>query len=82
MVLKAVGQLFDPGPLDGEVPDIAGNRIIVDDTRRTSLPMVFAGGDCTPGPDLTVAAVQDGKVAALAIHAALAPMPAILEGSI
>jgi len=29
---------------------------------------VFAGGDCIPGVDLTVAAVQDGKIAAEAIH--------------
>ena len=33
--------------------------------RRTSLACVYAGGDCVPGADLTVAAVQDGKIAAL-----------------
>ena len=33
----------------------------------TSLPGVYAGGDCVAGHDLTVQAVQDGKVAALAI---------------
>jgi glutamate synthase (NADPH/NADH) small chain len=32
------------------------------------LPRVFAGGDCIAGPDLTVQAVQDGKIAAEAIH--------------
>ena len=36
--------------------------------RRTSLPDVYAGGDCVAGVDLTVVAVQDGKIAAEAIH--------------
>jgi dihydropyrimidine dehydrogenase (NAD+) subunit PreT len=43
-------------------------RIQVDAERRTSLSGVWAGGDCVPGQDLTVAAVQDGKLAALSIH--------------
>ena len=35
---------------------------------RTSLPGVWAGGDCVfGGEDLTVSAVQDGKLAALSI---------------
>jgi glutamate synthase (NADPH/NADH) small chain len=33
----------------------------------TSLPGVYAGGDCVAGVDLTVAAVEDGKIAAHAI---------------
>lgn len=83
MVLKAVGQLFDAGSLGSGaiVPDIAGGRIMVDADGRTSLPMVYAGGDCTPGPDLTVSAVQDGKLAALAIHAALVPANVTIAGS-
>ena len=40
----------------------------MDDSRRTSLPGVWAGGDCVAGQDLTVAAVQDGKLAAHSIH--------------
>lgn len=43
-------------------------RFAVNEDRQTSLPNVFAGGDCVPGIDLTVSAVQDGKVAAEAIH--------------
>ena len=40
--------------------------------RRTSLPDVWAGGDCASGgEDLTVVAVQDGKLAAESIHWAL-----------
>ena len=42
-------------------------RIQVDADRRTSLAGVWAGGDCIPGQDLTVAAVQDGKLAAVSI---------------
>jgi glutamate synthase (NADPH/NADH) small chain len=41
----------------------------VDAQFRTSLAGVYAGGDCVaPGQDLTVQAVQHGKLAAKAIH--------------
>ncbi len=69
MVLKAVGQVFVPDPLGGaDVLALERGRIRVDAGRRTSLPGVYAGGDCVPGADLTVTAVQDGKVAAERIH--------------
>ncbi|ATU73008.1 dihydropyrimidine dehydrogenase [Komagataeibacter rhaeticus] len=70
MVLKAVGQTFLPDPLNGESIAIAGGRIVVDENGETTMPGVYAGGDCTPGEDLTVAAVRDGRNAAEAIHAA------------
>ncbi len=41
-------------------------------TRKTSARKVFAGGDIVRGPALVVEAVQDGKLAARAIGAALA----------
>ncbi|NBC31639.1 MAG: FAD-dependent oxidoreductase [Alphaproteobacteria bacterium] len=69
-VFKAVGQVFVPAPLGRETADMlemAGDRIAVNDDRQTSLPDVFAGGDCVPGLDLTVQAVEDGKRAAEAI---------------
>jgi glutamate synthase (NADPH/NADH) small chain len=47
---------------------IEAGRIAVDADRATSIPGVYAGGDCTAGMDLTVSAVQDGKIAAEAIH--------------
>ena len=51
---------------------LADGRIEVDPERRTSLKGVWAGGDCVAGgKDLTVAAVEDGKVAARDIHRAL-----------
>ncbi len=70
MVLKAVGQLLDPSPV--AALDVSAGRIVVDAQRRTSLAGVYAGGDCVAGDDLTVSAVQDGKLAAEAIHASLA----------
>ncbi|MGP1398016.1 MAG: NAD(P)-dependent oxidoreductase [Inquilinaceae bacterium] len=69
-VFKAVGQYFVPAAqADGSVEalDLDGDRIAVNEDRQTSLPDVFAGGDCVKGADLTVSAVQDGKVAAHAI---------------
>jgi glutamate synthase (NADPH/NADH) small chain len=71
-VFKAIGQGFDPAMLGGdELPAIEAGRIRVDAERRTSLPEVWAGGDCIAGRDLTVVAVQDGKRAAESIDRAL-----------
>jgi glutamate synthase (NADPH/NADH) small chain len=74
MVFKAIGQQFVPAVLNGagEAIELTGGRIKIDAERRTSLPGVWAGGDCVAGgKDLTVAAVEDGKVAAESIHRAL-----------
>jgi dihydropyrimidine dehydrogenase (NAD+) subunit PreT len=74
MVFKAIGQTFVAGPLDGAGDGIRleGGRVAVDEERRTSMPGVWAGGDCIAGgEDLTVAAAQDGKLAAESIHRAL-----------
>ncbi|HEX6011241.1 MAG TPA: NAD(P)-dependent oxidoreductase [Geminicoccaceae bacterium] len=69
-LFKAIGQAFLPADLDGsrEVVELEGGRIAVDAERRTSIPGIWAGGDCVfGGKDLTVAAVEDGKRAALSI---------------
>jgi dihydropyrimidine dehydrogenase (NAD+) subunit PreT len=74
VVFKAIGQTFVPAGLDGGAAEIAleGGRIKVDAERRTSARGVWAGGDCVfGGEDLTVAAVQDGKLAAESISCAL-----------
>ena len=74
MVFKAIGQLFEPEALDGSVQGIAleNGRIKVDAERRTTLSGVWAGGDAVAGgSDLTVVAVQDGKLAAESINRAL-----------
>jgi glutamate synthase (NADPH/NADH) small chain len=73
-LFKAIGQVFVPHDLEGssEVLDFDSGRIAVDAERRTSLPGVWAGGDCAAGGrDLTVVAVEDGKQAALSIDRAL-----------
>ncbi|MPZ11275.1 MAG: FAD-dependent oxidoreductase [Kiloniellaceae bacterium] len=75
MLFKAIGQTMGPPNLlrangGSEGLEMAGERIAVDATRRSSLPDVWAGGDCIGiSEDLTVAAVQDGKLAAEAIDA-------------
>ena len=68
-LFKAIGQALDATPLGGdERPELTGGRIKVNEFQHTSLTDVWAGGDCTPGKDLTVTAVQDGKIAALSIN--------------
>ncbi|MDH4019859.1 MAG: NAD(P)-dependent oxidoreductase [Xanthomonadales bacterium] len=68
-LFKAIGQALDATPLDGEeTPEISHGRIKVDESQHTSLPDVWAGGDCTAGKDLTVTAVQDGKIAATSMN--------------
>lgn len=71
-LLKAIGQTFLGGDLGGEAVELEGGRLKVDAERRTSLAGVWAGGDCVAGgKDLTVAAVEDGKQAALSIDRTL-----------
>ena len=75
MVFKAIGQTFVPAPLDGaRRRDRAGGRPHRGRRRAPHLAAgVWAGGDCVAGgEDLTVAAAQDGKLAAESIHRALA----------
>jgi dihydropyrimidine dehydrogenase (NAD+) subunit PreT len=70
MVLRAIGQTF----VADATADVAleHKRIRTDREGRTSVPGVWAGGDCCAGGrDLTVEAVEDGKVAARSIDAAL-----------
>ena len=71
-VFKAIGQKFNEQLFQSTgLPEIESGRFCVDEERRTSLPGVWAGGDCVPGQDLTVVAVQDGKLAAESINRAL-----------
>jgi glutamate synthase (NADPH/NADH) small chain len=69
-VLTAIGQTLGPVP-EGLV--VEGGKIAVTGPGRTTLPRVWAGGDCASGgDDLTVTAVAEGRDAAMDIHAALA----------
>ena len=71
MVLKAIGQTLVAVGAERELLTLDGSRIAVGANGQTSLPDVWAGGDCaaTGAVDLTVQAVQDGKLAAAAIDA-------------
>ncbi len=65
-VFKAIGQKLVSDTLD--TLQLERGRIIVDEDQHTSLDDVWAGGDCVVGgDDLTVSAVQQGKLAAIAI---------------
>jgi glutamate synthase (NADPH/NADH) small chain len=68
-LFKAIGQTLEGAP-EGLALD--GRKIAVTGPGRTSLPGVWAGGDCAAGgDDLTVTAVAEGREAAEDIHAAL-----------
>lgn len=74
MVIEALGQepLFE---ILSALPELQCDRgrIVVDrSTGATSIPGLYAGGDCLRGGGEVVDAVQDGKIAARGIHAALA----------
>ena len=74
MVVKALGQepLFE---LLAALPDLTSDagRIVVDpSTGATSVPGLFAGGDCLRTGGEIVDAVEDGKIAARGIHASFA----------
>ncbi|MGJ8528419.1 NAD(P)-dependent oxidoreductase [Maritalea sp.] len=71
-VFKAIGQKFDSSTLSDAGIDLEARRIKVNEKGKTSLSKVWAGGDCVAGgEDLTVASVEDGKVAAQDIHSFL-----------
>ncbi len=70
IVFKGIGQVLSEQALGSvtETLELQHGKIVTDDDRKTSLPTVWAGGDCVYGnDDLTVSAVQDGKIAAIAI---------------
>ncbi len=66
VVFKAIGQKLNGSGLDAL--DSSGGRFVVDENQKTSMDDVWAGGDCVVGgEDLTVSAVQHGKLAAIDI---------------
>jgi dihydropyrimidine dehydrogenase (NAD+) subunit PreT len=71
-IFKAIGQAMDSTALSDPIAHALarpGEKIHVDAQFRTTVPGIYAGGDCVaPGQDLTVQAVQHGKLAAHAIH--------------
>ncbi len=70
-VLVAIGQKLDLLGIDQL--QLQAGKIAVDGEGRTSVPGVWAGGDCaTGGKDLTVSAVAMGRDAAESINRSLA----------
>lgn len=70
MVITALGLFQDTEDLiiDEEISLGNGKMIEVNkDTLMTSVPGVFAGGDCVRGPSLVIQAIADGKKAAQTI---------------
>lgn len=68
-LLRAIGQRLEAIP---KGLALLGGKIAVSGSGRTSIPGVWAGGDCAAGgDDLTVTAVAEGRDAAEDIHAQL-----------
>ena len=73
MVVEAIGQMTDTSLLgDALTEELEWNRgrMKVDADGRTSVPWLWAAGDCVNGPDV-VHAVADGHRVAASIHAML-----------
>jgi dihydropyrimidine dehydrogenase (NAD+) subunit PreT len=69
-VFKAIGQKLESATC-ADI-EMQSGRIVVDENHGTSMADVWAGGDCiVGGDDLTVSAVQHGKLAAIAIDTQL-----------
>ena len=70
IVVEAIGNKVEAGSLKWypNVKTDAKDLIIIDsETGATNVKGIFAGGDIVRGPALVAEAVQDGKVAAVAI---------------
>jgi len=69
MVLKAIGQKLGNPVLVEAGLTLHGGKLATDAVGSTNLKGVWAGGDCRAGGlDLTVEAVEHGKLSAKAIH--------------
>jgi glutamate synthase (NADPH/NADH) small chain len=81
-IVKAVGQK-KPSLITLLGLETAKGFIAVDSSFETSVPGVYAIGDCirAAGAASTVMAVEDGKLAALSLHERLAARPAAAEVS-
>ena len=73
MAITAVGQSKQVQWLAAAFPglELDGGRVKTDAQGRTSLPRVYAGGDCVNGGKEVVNAVAEGKAAARALDADL-----------
>ena len=81
-VISAIGQRIDMECLKGEsVTCSMDGRVSIDDlTMETTIPGVFAGGDCVTGPDIAVRASGHGRLAAVSIDQYLNSVPVVGYG--
>ena len=81
-IISAIGQRIDMECLEGEkVTCSSDGRIEVDPlTMQTTIPGVFAAGDCVTGPDIAVRAMGKGRLAAVSIDQYLRGEPVIGYG--
>ncbi len=63
LVIKAISFEIDTSVL-GNILCYPWSGIIVNENMQTSIPKIFAGGDCTLGPSLVVIAMKQGMNAA------------------
>ncbi|MEO0093630.1 MAG: NAD(P)-binding protein [candidate division WOR-3 bacterium] len=84
-IISAIGEEVDLSYLTEEIKS-TGWSIDADEWGRTSVPNVFAGGDCVTGPKMVVDAIGAGKRVALAIDSYFAnkeikpePKPEIVQ---
>lgn len=79
MVFRAIGQTYEATPAGAAIA-LEGGRIAAAGDGRTSHPRVWAGGDCIHGGrDLTVEAVEQGKLAAISVDRWLRQRPLSVE---
>ncbi|MGQ9661670.1 MAG: FAD-dependent oxidoreductase [Kiritimatiellia bacterium] len=78
LVISAVSQTIG-STLDPKLKLTPQKTILVDEnTLATTIPGVYAGGDCVRGPSSVITAIADGKHAAASIDRALAGKQAFL----
>jgi glutamate synthase (NADPH/NADH) small chain len=76
-VIISIGAGANP-LLTKTIPELKLNKwgyIEVDENNRTSIPMVWAGGDIVTGSATVIEAMGAGRIAAKSIHAALLGLP-------
>nr|WP_255376019.1 FAD-dependent oxidoreductase [Cloacibacillus sp. An23] len=68
-VICAIGQALsrEVADLDKELVEVRGNVLKASYCGTTDTPWIFAGGDCTTGPDSVINSVNRGKEAASSI---------------
>ncbi len=75
-ILLAIGQAFDyKNIFDGSNVELSKRQTVIADklTKQSSEPDIFVGGDILNGPNFCIAAIADGKQAAISLHRYVQP---------